>query len=429
MRKVLVLNPMQLTSKKSSLLDNLFSEYLSISNLILEQLPNAKTSTELHHLTYQKIRKSSFLPSDIIQEARKDVWARRKKIKGLFRNCSIRLNKRWFKFRKTKRGSPVFRITYSPRQSFAIPISKDRQWQRFQSFTDNGWSFGNISLLKSGKIAVLLEKEFPKPDDEGRYILGIDIGSSTLASVTIFDRYKKKVVRQYYFGKDVTLRQRRYAERRAALQSLADKGSERAKRALRKLKNKQRNFVKTRSGQITKQIINLAKKYNASVAIERLRNLRAKRGEFNRRSNQKINLIPYGKFREFLKSNAEMFSIPLHEIDAYHTSKWCPMCGALNDGHHKGNYALYKCKCGFVCNSDRKASLAVAVKSLLERTELSYTNVVQISSRRAPVNGLLRPDEISRSSCGATCCQSDGKLIFRAKRSGETENEVLWTYL
>ncbi|MGB9719250.1 MAG: RNA-guided endonuclease TnpB family protein [Candidatus Anstonellales archaeon] len=398
MRKVLVLNPMCFTSKKSTLLTLLFLEYLRVSNLILERLSSARSSTELHHLTYKNIRETSFLPSDIVQEARKDVWAKRKKIKGPIKNCSIRFNNRWFRFGKTKRGNPIFRITYSPGKSVVIPIRKDRQWQRFQNFTNNNWSFSNISLLKSGRVAVVLEKEFPKPKYEQRHILGIDIGSSTLAAVSIFDRYKKKVVKQLYFGRDVAVRQRRYTERRAVLQSLADKGSERAKRALRKLKNKQRNFVKTRSGQIAKQIVSIAMRYKSSVAVERLKNIRAKRGMFNRKVNQKINLIPYGKFREFLRSNAEMFSIPIKEVDAYHTSKWCPMCGALNKGHKEGNYALYKCGCGFTCNSDRKASLAIAVKSLLERTEYQYLNVVQISNRRAPVNGLLRPDAAGRSS-------------------------------
>ncbi|MGC8899552.1 MAG: hypothetical protein ACP5KP_03490, partial [Candidatus Micrarchaeia archaeon] len=129
MRKVLVLNPMCFTSKKSTLLTLLFLEYLRVSNLILERLSSARSSTELHHLTYKNIRESSFLPSDIVQEARKDVWAKRKKIKGPIKNCSIRFNNRWFRFGKTKRGNPIFRITYSPGKSVVIPIRKDRQWQ------------------------------------------------------------------------------------------------------------------------------------------------------------------------------------------------------------------------------------------------------------------------------------------------------------
>lgn len=50
-------------------------------------------------------------------------------------------------------------------------------------------------------------------------------------------------------------------------------------------------------------------------------------------------------------------------------------------------------------NSDHKASLAVAVKSLLERNGVSpsYTEEsFQISGRRVPVSGLLRPSPMTR---------------------------------
>ena len=248
-----------------------------------------------------------------------------------------------------------------------------------------------------GRVSVVLEKEFEKPEINQRYIVGVDIGSSTLACVSIFDIKTSKIIKQLYFGRDVAIRQRRYSERRDKLKSLTDKGSHRARQHLNILRRKQSDFVKTRSGQISKEIVNLAIKYNAYISIEKLKNLRGRRGKFNKKANRKINRIPYGKFIEFLKSNCEMFQIPLYEVDAYHTSKWCPKCGALNNGHYSGNYALYKCGCGLVVNSDRKASLAVAVKSVLERTkthELTILSSIQISKTRVPVNGLLRSDDI-----------------------------------
>jgi transposase len=54
-------------------------------------------------------------------------------------------------------------------------------------------------------------------------------------------------------------------------------------------------------------------------------------------------------------------------------------------------YSLFRCKaCGLTVNSDRKASLAVAVKSLLERVSPNaHSEFVQISSRGVPVNGAL----------------------------------------
>lgn len=403
MRKCIVLNNRELTSTKNNLLNNFISEYLRVLDQTVLYLPLAVSSTDMHHLTYSDIRKTSFLPSDIVQEARKDVWKCRKHIinKGYngifnFKSCSIRLNKRWFKYIKTERGNPCFKIIYSPRKSFVIPIRVDRQFQRFDSFTGNGWSFDNISILKDGRIAVILEKEFPKQKINQRYVVGVDIGSSTLASATVFDIQTSKVAKQLYFGRDVAVRQRRYEIRRAKLKSLVDRGSHRAKQNLERLKHKQFNFVKTRSGQIAKEIVDLAKTYNAYISIEKLKNMRGRRGQFNKSTNRKINRIPYGKFKEFLKSNCEMFQIPLYEIDAYHTSKWCSLCGALNNGHHSGNYALYKCECGLVVNSDRKASLVIATKSLLERKTHNLTSLssIQISKRRVPVNALLRSDAV-----------------------------------
>ena len=399
-RKCIVLNKRKLTSIKKNLLYSLFSEYLRALDNTSLQLPNADSSADLHHLTYSNICKTSFLPSDIIQEARKDVWKGRKDImsKGCeFRKCSVRLNKRWFKYIRSERGNPCFKITYSPRKSFVIPVATDNQFERFTSFLNDGWTFDNISLLQDGRISVVLEKEFEKPETNQRYVLGIDIGSATLAAVSVFDTQTSKVVKQLYFGRDVAIQQRRYLKRRAYLKSLSDKGSHKARQSLRKLKRKQRNFVNTRSGQISKEIVNLAKSYNAYIAIEKLKTLRGKRGQFNKKANRKINRIPYGKFNEFLKSNCEMFQIPLHEVDAYHTSKWCVRCGALNNGHSSVNYALYKCKkCGLEMSSDRKASLAIAVKSLLERKTHNLTDLssIQISKRPIPVNELLRSNAV-----------------------------------
>lgn len=389
-----MLNTLELTSKKQKIFDALFAEYLRVLNETLKYLPDAKSSTQLHHLTYSSIRKTSFLPSDIVQEARKDVWVRRKTIKGNFKRCSIRLNKRWFKFVMSERGNPCFKVTYSPRKSFVIPIRLDGQLERFNSFLNDGWNFDNVSLLNDGRIAVVLEKEFPEPENNRRFVVGVDVGSSTLAAVTVFDTETSKVVKQLYFGRDVAQRQRKYSERRRKLQSRADKGSEKAKRYLNKLKHKQRNFVRTRSGQVVKEIVNLAKSYNASIAVEKL-SIRGRKRRFNKKANRKISQIPYAQFREFLISNCEQFGIPLQFVDPYHTSKWCPHCGAVNDGHQSQNYALYKCKkCGMIVNSDRKASLAIAVKSVLERRAQDLTKpcFLQISKTRVLVDMLVCPD-------------------------------------
>lgn len=386
-----MLNTLKLSSKKRELLHNFFDEYLRVLNLTLDWLPEAKSSNELHHLTYSKMRETSFLPSDIIQEARKDVWARRKTIKNGFKRGVIRLSKRWFEFFETEGGTPCFKITYSPRKRFVIPVRFDGAYERFKELLEDDWNIRSIMLLR-GMIAVSIEKKYPEPFNDRRYVVGVDVGSSTLAAVTVFDPQTSKVVKQLYLGRDVAIRQRKYEERRARLRSHADKGSRSARKYLKRLKYKQKNFVNTRSGQVAKEIVNLALKYGASIAIELL-TIRGRKRKFNKKTNRKINRIPHARFREFLRSNCIMLGVPLHEVDAYHTSKWCPHCGAVNKGH-SSNYALYKCKCGLVANSDRKSSLVIAIKSALVREHSQDSSLFsQFTRAGVSVNRLFRPHD------------------------------------
>lgn len=398
-RKCVVLNNLELTPKKVRILHGFVSEYKKVLCRHFLQSPFANSSVDLHGLTYSGIRKTSFLPSDIVQEARKDAWKmeqvlERNGFNGININrVSVRLNKRWFRYVKTQRGKPCFKITYAKGKTFTIPIRTDAGFERFNKLLGENWQFANISLLENGRIAVILEQPITETINK-QIIVGIDIGSEPLASATVFDSGKSKVVKQLYFGQDISHMQRRFETRRTKLKSIVDKGSHRARQSLRRMGRKQSNFVKTRSGQVASQIVKFAKSYDADIAIEKLR-LRS--DKFSKKANRIVNTIPYGHFREFLISNCHVEHISLHIVDPYHTSKWCSGCGAINDGHHSGNYSLYKCaNCGMVANSDRKASLAVAVKSLLERKSHSFTNLssFQISNRRVPVNALLRSDDV-----------------------------------
>ena len=109
--------------------------------------------------------------------------------------------------------------------------------------------------------------------------------------------------------------------------------------------------------------------------------------------NRRVMTIPFFLFRRILEARCFDSGITLNRVDAYHTSKWCSRCGAVGKGHDGGNYSLFRCReCGQIVNADRKASLAVATKCLLERGGLPNQNTLQISSRRVPVNGLVRID-------------------------------------
>ena len=117
--------------------------------------------------------------------------------------------------------------------------------------------------------------------------------------------------------------------------------------------------------------------------------------------------IPFYRFRRILEQRCFDRNIYLDVLDSWHTSKWCSHCGAVGKGH-SANYSLFKCKCGQTVNSDRKASLAVAVKSLLERKDGS-NHFFQFSSRRVPVSGLVRPSETDKPGSVNRTLSADGK--------------------
>ena len=145
-----------------------------------------------------------------------------------------------------------------------------------------------------------------------------------------------------------------------------------------------------------REVILLATRFNADVSIERLSKFKPK----GRKFNKKVLTIPLNIFRRILEARCFDNGITLNRVDPYHTSKWCSRCGAVaKNGHDAKNYALFRCKeCGQLVNSDRKASLAVAVKSLLERiSPNANSNTIQISNRRVLVNGLFRTSPMTQS--------------------------------
>ncbi len=152
------------------------------------------------------------------------------------------------------------------------------------------------------------------------------------------------------------------------------------------MRHRQRNYVKTNIGQMVMEIMLLATKYEADVSIENLRRFKPK----GRRFNRKAMTIPFYLFRRILEGRCFDKGITLNRVDAYHTSKWCSRCGAVGAGHDGANYSLFRCnECGLTMNADRKASVAVAVKTLLERNGPDQ-KPFQISGRRVPVSGLIR---------------------------------------
>ncbi len=283
------------------------------------------------------------------------------------------------------RGFFFVELGLYPGKRIAVPIKKNHNWDRFSGLLGGGWTCKTFGLTSSLEIVAYLSKERSKPPTR-RNVLGIDINVKDFAYSILTP--EGKILKQGYFARQIWAKKRHFEKRRALLQSLG------ALKKLKRMRHRQRNYVKTNVGQIVRLIIHLAEKYEADVSIERISKFRPK----GRKFNKKVMTIPFHAFRKILEARCFDSGITLNRVDSYHTSKWCSRCGAVGRGHDGGNYALFRCKeCGLVVNSDRKASLAVAVKTLLERNGSRNRDTFQISGRRVPVSGLLRLSPMTRN--------------------------------
>lgn len=381
MKRAILLQTLATNSKNNRLeefMDTARREYnrLLSARWDLEDSDWCNTFMDFHNKTLSASKENTSFNVQVRCSLIRDAWKKKTStVNGLAVKFNVPRNCKTF---STKANFFVELGTY-PRKRTAIPIKQNSNYQRFQSLIQNHWTCKTFGLTDNLQIVAYLTKE--KEIVHRKNVLGIDINARHFAASVLSP--EGKVLYQTYFGRHIWAKRKKLMKRRALLQSLKDA------RKLKQLKNRERHFVNTNLGQMIREIINLAVRYDADIAIEKLKRFSPK----GKRFNKTVMRIPFYKFTSILEQRCFDYDIHLDIVDSWHTSKWCTHCGAVGNGH-SANYSLFRCKCGQVVNSDRKASLAIAAKSLLERNKHTPNQVcsIQFSSRRVPVNGLLRPD-------------------------------------
>lgn len=272
-----------------------------------------------------------------------------------------------------------------PRRRIDLPMRKNRNLDRFFGLLRNGWTCKTFGLTPSLEIAAYLSKEESEIRPK-RNLLAVDVNSRHFAVSVVSP--EGRIFYQTYFGKHIWVTRKQIMARRSLLQSLNDN------RKLGRLRTKERDFVRTNLGQVVREIISIARRFDADIGIEKLRRFRPKGRKFNR----EVMRIPFYVFRRLLEARCFDNGIALITVNPWHTSKWCIRCGAVGEGH-SANYSVFRCmKCGLTMNADRKASVAIAVKALLERNKSPNKKTFQISGRRVPVMALVGSDEVPARS-------------------------------
>lgn len=217
---------------------------------------------------------------------------------------------------------------------------------------------GSSIQFNDKKIILNMSMDIPKISREldENTVVGVDLG---IAVPAVCGLNNSNVKKQFIGSKEDFLRIRTQLQaQRKRLQKnvkITNGGHGRNKKlkALDKLSNKERNFVKTYNHYVSKQVIDFALKNNAKyINMEDLSGFNTNRFILRNWS--------FYELQQFITYKAQRYGIEVRKINPYHTSQICSKCGHWEEGQ-RDTQDHFKCKaCGYEDNADFNASKNIA---------------------------------------------------------------------
>jgi len=360
------------TEKQIKILNKTLSRCLEALNYISRIAWNKKcfNRVALHHLTYYKI-KSKFKFSSQICCAIKDkvVFSYRadKKKEHIFKKAILPLN---FNRTVTFKESEIVSIsTISGRQKILLVLGDYQKQMLFKAV-----KYCDSELIKrSNKFYLNITTEIPdEPLKKMKDVIGVDLGIRNIAVCSNGSKF---------IGEQIQSVRNRYQTLRSKLQN---KGTRSAKRHLKKISGKEKRFQKDINHQISKQIVQSAKKSNSAIALEDLKNIR-KTAKQRKKQRGTFHCWAFFQLRKFISYKAQMIGIPIIMVNPAYTSQICSSCGNL--GIRNGQ--IFKC---YNCNSELDADSNVSIN--IQKAAVNQPIVASVLTVKG-VNPQLRPSLVT----------------------------------
>lgn len=246
-------------------------------------------------------------------------------------------------------------ILGNPHKSFALRNELQ------QIFEENYKVCGSSIQVDGKKIILNMSMDIPKQElelDENT-VVGVDLG---VAIPAVCGLNNNNYIRQSIGSKDDFLRVRTQlqAQRRRLQKSLKSTsgghGREKKMKAIDRLSDRERNFVKTYNHFVSKNVVDFAVKNKAKyINVEDLSGFDS--SQFILRN------WSFYELQQFITYKASKYGIEVRKVNPYRTSQICSCCGHWEEGQ-RINQAHFKCKaCGVELNADFNASRNIAMST------------------------------------------------------------------
>ncbi len=351
MKQTMLLKLAPTTEQAQVLLDTMHA-FNAACDYIAEQAFESQVANkfELQKMTYGELRTTYHLPAQLAIRAiskTTDVYKRDKSIQPTFRpEGAIVYDERVMSF---KGIDTVSLLTISGRvlAPFRFGAYQQSRMDAIKGQADLIYRNGTFYL------AVTLEVPEPTPDTPDG-TLGVDLGIINLATDSSGETFSGQAVektRQRFH----TLRQR-----------LQKRGTQSARRHLKKLSGREKRFRKNTNHIISKRIVQKAKAHHQGIAIEDLRHIRESSEARLRRSQRaRHSSWSFFQLRFFLQYKATLAGVPLHTVDPAYTSRTCSVCGHCEKANRKSQACFVCQQCSHTDNADRNAAINISRASVM----------------------------------------------------------------
>jgi putative transposase len=211
----------------------------------------------------------------------------------------------------------------------------------------------------------------PDPMDVDDFI-GVDMGIANIATTSDGKKFA---------GNQVNAIRKRRRRQRKRLQT---KGTKSAKRRAKKLSGKERRFAKDVNHQISKQLIETAKRTERGIALEDLTGIR-NRVRARKPKRAELHSWSFHDLGQKILYKAAMNGIPVVFVDPAYTSQMCSVC-RYTAKHNRTSQAEFVCRsCGHASHADINASRNIADLGRMSIAHTSQRSLLGTSPRALAV--------------------------------------------
>jgi len=301
---------------------------------------------KLHDLTYYKVREITKLPAQLVCSSRDKAVEALKALRKIKRPnkprfkefLTIRYDARSFSFKCNNDRYYISLVTVNGRIKFPIEIP-EYYWKYLDM------KICNADLIFDRKkrmfLNIVFSRDINTPINSHNVFLGVDVGINHIAVTSN---------RQFFSGNKIKSYRLKFKRLKTKLQA---KGTQSAKRLLKKISGKERRFKAWVNHNISKQIVSNCRA--GSIVLENIKGIRANKG---RKFNFWLHGWSFFQLQQFIEYKAIRNGIRVIKVSPYHTSKICSKCGTIGS-RSKG---FFTCHCGYSLNADLNGAINIASK-------------------------------------------------------------------